>query len=169
MLAYAYLIIALHTGGNVTPLLEMTHDCLRPHPKADTSFLVLFKRRGHSTKGIVINDGKGSESVIESLPTVRPTVAKLVRRVIELSSRLREDAPDYCKSRVWLYRVRVSLRRSKRQLHHYLTTPCLRAVSASPPTSYVSALSRIKKLALFEVTLAQCESIASKTLRSANT
>lgn len=113
VLAYAYLIIALHTGGNVTPLLEMTHDCLRPHPKADTSFLVLFKRRGHSTKGIVINDGKGSESVIESLPTVRPTVAKLVRRVIELSSRLREDAPDYCKSRVWLYRVRVTTQYSR--------------------------------------------------------
>ncbi|WP_204368708.1 hypothetical protein, partial [Burkholderia pseudomallei] len=106
VLAYAYLIIALHTGSNVTPLLEMSTDCLRPHPKADTSFLVLFKRRGHSTKGVAVNDEEGDDRVIESLPTLRPTVAKLVRRVIELSSRLREDAPDHFKSRVWLFRVR---------------------------------------------------------------
>ncbi|MFP3586510.1 hypothetical protein SCB29_23010 [Paraburkholderia sp. SIMBA_055] len=105
-LAYAYLIIALHTGGNVTPLLEMSTDCLRPHPKADTAFLVLFKRRGQSTKGVVVNDGEGEHRVIESLPTLRPTVAKLVRRVIELSSRLRDDAPDHYRSRVWLFRVR---------------------------------------------------------------
>lgn len=113
VLAYAYLIIALHTGGNVTPLLEMSPDCLRPHPKADTSFLVLFKRRGQATKGIVINDEGGDDRVIDSLPTLRPTIAKLVRRVIELSSRLRDEAPDHYKSRVWLFRVRRTTQHSR--------------------------------------------------------
>lgn len=36
LLGYALLIIALHTGRNTTPLLEMAPDCLRPHPKENT-------------------------------------------------------------------------------------------------------------------------------------
>lgn len=106
LLAYAYLIISLHTGGNTTSLLEMDPNCLRPHPKSGTSFLVLFKRRGHSTRGIAVSDADDDDRVIESLPTLRPTVAKLVRRVIELSSGLRNEAPAHYKNRVWLFRVR---------------------------------------------------------------
>lgn len=41
LLAYALLIVALFTGRNTTPLLEMDRNCLRPHPKANMVFLVL--------------------------------------------------------------------------------------------------------------------------------
>ncbi|CDN87621.1 phage integrase SAM-like domain-containing protein [Hydrogenophaga intermedia] len=107
LLAYALLIIALHTGRNTWPLLEMKPDCLRSHPKADTLFLVLYKRRGHSTSKAAI---KTEHQVVESLPTVRPTVAALVRRVIELSDRLRNEAPEGFEDRVWLYRMRTGSR-----------------------------------------------------------
>ena len=107
LLAYALLTIALHTGRNTWPLLEMKPDCLRSHPKADTLFLVLYKRRGHSTSSVAI---KSEQKIVESMPTVRPTVAALVRRVVELSNRLRDEAPDGFKDRIWLYRMRTGSR-----------------------------------------------------------
>lgn len=54
LLVYALLIVALHTGRNTTPLLEMGRDCLRPHPKENTVFLVLWKRRGYNTSKVAL-------------------------------------------------------------------------------------------------------------------
>lgn len=106
LMAYALLIIALHTGRNTTPLLEMTPDCLRSHPKANTAFLVLYKRRGHSTSKVAIRESRTRDLEVETMPTLRPTVAQLIRRVIELSAALRQEAPAHFKSRIWLYRTR---------------------------------------------------------------
>lgn len=106
VLAYALLVIALHTGRNTTPLLEMSADCLRAHPKDDVSFLVLYKRRGHSTRKVAIRDARTDARYIESIPTVRPTVAALVRRVIELAKPLQADAPEQISKRIWLFRMR---------------------------------------------------------------
>lgn len=54
LLAYILLVVALHTGRNTTPLLEMGRNCLHPHPKDNTVFLVLWKRRGYN---ISVNTG----------------------------------------------------------------------------------------------------------------
>ncbi|MDM0007492.1 hypothetical protein QTI51_22870 [Variovorax sp. J22G73] len=102
LLAYALFVIALHTGRNTTPLLEMSRDCLRAHPKVDTVFLVLFKRRGHSTHKAALRNGP---ETLESVPTLRPTVAQLVRRLIELSARLQSAAPKEFSDRVFLFRT----------------------------------------------------------------
>ena len=104
LLAYALLVVALHTGRNTTPLLEMGTDCLRAHPKDQVQFLVLFKRRGNKTSKAPLRD----EKYIESIPPVRPTVVRLIRRAIELTASLRAEAPAYLKNRVWLYRSLVS-------------------------------------------------------------
>lgn len=106
LLAYALLVIALHTGRNTQPLLEITPNCLRSHPKENTHFLVLYKRRGHASNKVAIRAERGANSIIESLPTIRPTVANLLKRVIELSAPLRDEAPPRFKDRVWLYRMR---------------------------------------------------------------
>jgi hypothetical protein len=108
LLSYAYLIVALHTGRNTTPLLELSLDCLRPHPKDGTLFLVLYKRRGHNTSKVALRSESGRGKVHASLPTVRPTVAALIERVLELSSRLRVDAPSDIANRVWLYALNES-------------------------------------------------------------
>lgn len=107
LLAYALLIVALHTGRNTTPLLEMRRDAIKPHPKADTSFLVLYKRRGHSKHKVPIRDGPIEPNEIESVPTLRSSVAVLVRRVIELTDPLRSEAPGQLRDRVWLFRARA--------------------------------------------------------------
>lgn len=104
LLSYALFIIALHTGRNTWPLLEMRTDCLRAHPKGSTYFLVLYKRRGHAESRVAIRSEQAGD--IEAMPTVRPTVAALIRRVIHLSDRLRLEAPPHLKDAVWLYRMR---------------------------------------------------------------
>lgn len=109
LLAYALLAVALHTGRNTTPLLEMSTDCLRPHPKDGTQFLVLYKRRGHSTTKVALRARSTVERVVEATPTLRPTVVQLIRRVIELTSVLRDEAPADIRNRVWLYRSKCPL------------------------------------------------------------
>lgn len=104
LLAYALLVIALHTGRNTTPLLEMRPDCLRSHPKDDLQFLVLWKRRGHNFNKVTLREDAKAKPAVESMPAIRLPVVRLVRRLIELSSELRDEAPAHLTNRVWLYR-----------------------------------------------------------------
>lgn len=106
-LSYALLVVALHTGRNATPLLEMGRNCLRPHPKDDTVFLVLWKRRGYNTSKVAIRAESKAERVLEAMPSVRLTVERLIRRVMALTEPLDAEAPDDLKGRVWLYRSRA--------------------------------------------------------------
>lgn len=110
-LTCALLVIALHTGRNTTPLLDLGSDCLCSHPKDDTQFLIVYKRRGHSTSKVAL---KGvPETDIESMPSVRPTVARLIRRIIELSNRLRTLAPASEAASIWLFRRQKSAGKSR--------------------------------------------------------
>ncbi|MCY1286662.1 hypothetical protein D9M70_356380 [compost metagenome] len=107
LLAYALLIVALHTGRNTTPLLEMGRDCLRPHPKDNTVFLMLWKRRGYSTSKVALRAASDAEPLLESTPSVRTNVERLIRRVMALTEPLDADAPEDLKGRVWLHRSRT--------------------------------------------------------------
>ncbi|AKA82346.1 hypothetical protein [Pseudomonas synxantha] len=108
LLSYALLVVALHTGRNATPLLEMGRNCLRPHPKDDAVFLVLWKRRGYNTNKVAIRAESKTERVVEAMPSVRFNVERLIRRVMVLTEPLDTEAPDDLKGRVWLYRSRAS-------------------------------------------------------------
>ncbi|MBX8560172.1 hypothetical protein K5D57_10745 [Pseudomonas cichorii] len=106
LLVFALLVIALHTGRNTTPLLEMGRDCLRPHPKDNTVFLVLWKRRGYNSSKVALRPDSDAERLLESTPSVRTNVERLIRRVMALTEPLDAEAPDDLKGRVWLYRIR---------------------------------------------------------------
>ncbi|MGP5370421.1 hypothetical protein ACTXN4_23530 [Pseudomonas helleri] len=108
LLAYALLAVALHTGRNATPLLEMGRNCLRPHPKDDTVFLVLWKRRGYNTSKVAVRAESKAERVLEAMPSVRINLERLIRRVMVLTEPLDSEAPDDLKGRVWLYRGRAT-------------------------------------------------------------
>ena len=105
LLAYALLTVALHTGRNATPLLEMGHDCLRAHPKDNSVFLVLWKRRGHSSSKVALRAESATERRLESTPTIKTNIERLIRRVLAHSETLRAEAPNDIKDCVWLYRV----------------------------------------------------------------
>lgn len=104
LLAYALLILSLHTGRNATPLLEMEPDCLREHPKENVHFLVLWKRRGHNTSKVALRADTSADRSIESMPGVKVPVVRLIRRSIELTETLRSEASTHLANRLWLYR-----------------------------------------------------------------
>lgn len=106
LLAYALLIVALHTGRNTTPLLEMERNCLQPHPKDGYTFLTLWKRRGHNTNKVVLRAESAHERLIESSPIIKTNVERLIRHVIARTESLREEAPVDLRERVWLFRSR---------------------------------------------------------------
>lgn len=108
LIGWALLVVALHTGRNKTPLIELERDCVIPHPRDKTCFLRLFKRRGYTTQKVALQADLTQNRVIESLPTVRPTVLRLIRRVIELTEPLVAEAPVRLKNRLWLFRYRHS-------------------------------------------------------------
>jgi hypothetical protein len=110
LLTYALLVVALHTGRNTIPLLQMTPDCLRPHPKQNLQLLVLWKRRGHNTSKVALRADPSAERAIESLPNVKLPVIRLIQRVIKLTESLRAEAPAHLADRVWLYRSRSKKR-----------------------------------------------------------
>lgn len=105
LLAYALLTVALHTGRNSTPLLEMERNCLRAHPKDNSVFLVLWKRRSHTSHKVALRAENRAAHLLESTPTVKTNVEHLIRRVFAHSEPLCAEAPDDLKDRVWLYRV----------------------------------------------------------------
>ncbi len=107
LLVNALLVVALHTGRNPTPLLEMGRNCLRPHPKDGTVFLVLWKRRGYNHSKVALRAESKTEREVESMPSVRVNVERLIRRVMTLTEPLDSEAPDDLKGRVWLYRSRA--------------------------------------------------------------
>jgi integrase len=102
LLSYAFLVVALHTGRNTTPLMEMSRDCLRAHPKNNTAFLVLWKRRGYNSSKVALRVMSDAERLLESTPSVRTNVESLIRRVIDLTAPIEAEVPDYLKNRVWL-------------------------------------------------------------------
>lgn len=104
LLGYALLIVALHTGRNTTPLVEMTTDCLLPHPRKNTHLLVLWKRRGHNTSKVILKQDTDPERTLESLSGLRYPVARLINRIIELTRPLRDEVPPRLAKRLWLYR-----------------------------------------------------------------
>ena len=103
LVAAAYLLVALHTGRNTTPLLEMPIDALRPHPKDNTMFLVLHKRRGHSTSKVALRSDRNESMDIESIGAVKASVVDIIRRVIKVTTSLRAAAPEEMRNLVWLF------------------------------------------------------------------
>lgn len=103
LISAAFLLVALHTGRNTTPLLEMTVDSLRPHPKDGTRFLVLYKRRGHSTTKVALRGNRKESLDIESVGAVKATVVQIIERVIEVTAQLRINAEEGNKNLVWLF------------------------------------------------------------------
>jgi len=83
------LAIALRSGMNTTPLLEMTTDSIQAHPlKENRKLLVLYKRRGNATH---IQSLRHSSNV-KNVQTVLADVAVLVQHIIDMNQSLREQS-----------------------------------------------------------------------------
>lgn len=99
------LAVAIRTGANPTPLMEAARDCLRPHPFMPNMMLLsLFKRRGNATK---LTSLRFSREDADTLSVPMDGVA-LIRKAIQLSDSLVEDANPQHADRLWLYRAERS-------------------------------------------------------------
>lgn len=109
LVAYSMLVVALHTGRNTTPLLEATRDCLHPHPKNNTKFILLWKRRGSNSNKAALRTEGTTGRMLESTSIVKSRVEDLINRVILLSKQLSEEVSEDLKDRIWLYRIKGGL------------------------------------------------------------
>lgn len=95
------LIVAMRTGINATPLIEMSRDCLKPHPFMPNLMLLhSVKRRGKGAQSQSVR-----QTVLHDIQTtVRMDGVGVLRKALELSEELMHLAPDELKDRIWLYR-----------------------------------------------------------------
>src|SRR5450755_93139 len=94
------LIIAMRSGMNTTPMLELGRDCLRPHPLPNMRVLESRKYRGRNTQRTSL---RLSRSNAERATLPLDGVAVL-NRILEMTEPLVAEAPAALRSRVWLYR-----------------------------------------------------------------
>ncbi|TCS33108.1 hypothetical protein EDC30_11849 [Paucimonas lemoignei] len=95
------LFLAMRTGMNTTPMLELRRDCLKPHPFMPNMMLVeSFKRRGNATQ---LKSLRYSRE--EHLPISIPMDGVgVLRKVLELTEAVVVEASKNHQKRLWLYR-----------------------------------------------------------------
>jgi hypothetical protein len=95
------LIIAMRSGINTTPLLEMKRDCLGPHPFMPNLMLVrTFKRRGKGAQSTSLRQTH-THDLATSIPMDGVAV---LNKALEMTHVLVPSAPESIKDRLWLYR-----------------------------------------------------------------
>ena len=86
-LTLCLLAVAVQTGINTSPLLNMTTDSLSDHPLKDNrKLLTVFKKRGNATQ---LHNLRKSES-LEIVQGVKLDVAYFIERAIELNASVRQ-------------------------------------------------------------------------------
>lgn len=159
LLSLALLVVALHTGRNTTPLLEMSRDCLRAHPKDNLTFLVLWKRRGHNSSKVALRTLTDDDRLLESTPSVRANVERLIRRVMALTASLDAEVPEELRGRVWLYRdsrggraTALDKQRLFKAINRFVTEYNLTDANGKPLRINVSRLRKTFGNRIFELT-----------------
>lgn len=95
------LIIAMRSGINTTPLLEMKRDCLAPHPFMPTLMLVrTFKRRGKGAQSTSLRQ----THIHDLAASVPMSGVAVLKKALEMTQVLVSSAPESIEDRVWLYR-----------------------------------------------------------------
>ena len=95
------LIVAMRSGINTTPLLEMKRDCLGPHPFMPNLMLVkTFKRRGKGAQSTSLRQ----THIHDHVASVPMDGVAVLKKALEMTQALVPSAPESFKDRVWLYR-----------------------------------------------------------------
>lgn len=101
-LGICVLAVALRTGLNPTPILELRIDCLQPHPlKSDLMLLASFKRRGNSTHVTAL---RGSEEIL-AFKAVTFDVISLIDMIKQKNQSVRNKYSD--KNRLLVFSQRT--------------------------------------------------------------
>lgn len=100
-MAVLMLVVAMRTGINATPLMEMSRDSLKPHPLMPNLMLLhSIKRRGKGAQSQSVRQ----TALHDTQSTIRMDGVAILRKALELSAELIHLAPEELKDRIWLYR-----------------------------------------------------------------
>ena len=117
-LALRALLVAVRTGLNLTPLLELRRDCLQPHPVSpDRLVLTASKHRANRLVSVSLTTSQSSVSA-----EVPSDAARIIRQTLDETSRLAESAGSPLSDMVWLFTSRGPSRGTTCRLTQNLMT-----------------------------------------------
>ncbi|WP_157754944.1 hypothetical protein [Variovorax boronicumulans] len=125
--ALRFLLVAHRQGRNLAPLLELRRDALAPGLLPGTVRIQTAKWRSKTRSSSLARASGGQKDPISSFEeeiAFSLTEGAVVQQAITSSEELVADAPQWCKSRVWLYRS--SMGGTKRGVISCLTRGTLR-------------------------------------------
>lgn len=99
IIAGRFLIVAIRTGGNGTPLIEMSRQAATPGLLPGTQVITVRKHRAKKVIGLVVTGRVKDEAIL--IPT---DAVAILERTLEETEHLVSEAPTHFKDRVWLFR-----------------------------------------------------------------
>jgi integrase len=130
VLAVHLLLLALVTGRNLQPLLELRRDSLREHPLEDRELLITTKRRGWSTHATSIRKVAVASANTITLNSIPASIGDHIRFLCNFTAPLVEDVADDVREFVFLWRVTNLKRKGKVvQLNAYNANDAVNAIA----------------------------------------
>lgn len=102
------LTLAIRTGINLQPLLDLTINSLQKSILDGRYELNLKKNRGYSSQKITLNEGEG----LDETAYVSKKILSLIERLIDISEPLRQQAPAKYSDKIFLVTTKVDEIRS---------------------------------------------------------
>jgi len=104
------LSVALRTGLNTTPAIELLVDCMKPHPLVKGQYLLeSVKRRARKVQRRPVRAGYADSK--DALAA--GDVAAVVKFAVDRSEALRTEAPASMRERLWLFRTEANSNRGR--------------------------------------------------------
>lgn len=107
------LLLALATGRNVQPLLDLRRDSLREHPIDDRELLVTTKRRGWSTHATSVRKAAAAPEDTHALQSIPTSVGDHFRFLCEYTAPLMDEATEKDREFAFLWRVTRNQRKGQ--------------------------------------------------------
>lgn len=97
------LILALATGRNLQPLLDLRRNSLQPHASPDREFLITYKRKGYSTHATSLR--KGEIKPKQQLASIPTNIAEHFRFLSKFTEKFVEEANPSDKDFVFVRKI----------------------------------------------------------------
>lgn len=104
------LLLALATGINQQPLLDLKRDSLRPHPLPDRELLVTLKRRGYSVQNASVRAAAAPETTA-NLQAIPATIGEHFRFLSSFTEDIANEAAPHDRDYVFLRRGLINERK----------------------------------------------------------